>query len=313
MSEEKVHVHLVAKAAEQYATSGFAILPGFFTEHELAPALSTLGSTLTPPDAWETGSPEFREAHLKNYREGLVDWPYKSTELSLLGIHPKLIALSEVLLGSTDIRMYNGHAWVKYSGGEYDQDHHRDFGGHTPVIASRDQEFAHVQYFVLLGDVDEGNGPPMFVDNRLAARVPMNHYAPRHAYPEFYEGEVPGIGPKGTVIAYDISTFHRATDLKRPGSSRYMLLSFFRRAEADWVTGPIKGVEAERPEWKAFVEAASRRQLDMLGFPGPEHRFWTDELRVAYIARYPNADRSWLGIDVEPDAVVHSAPDDAGH
>ncbi len=294
MSDEYIST-LIAKAAAEYPTLGYSILPGFFTEEDLAPALSALHKTLTPPDAFVNGSVEFQESHRKDYRAGLVDWPYPSTELSLLAVHPRLINLSEVLLGSTDIRMYNGHAWVKYAGASYDQDHHRDYRGHTPIIASQDPEFAHVQYFILLSDVDEGTGPPMFVDNRVTENAPMHpHLAPRDVYPEFYEAEVPGVGPRGTVIAFDIDTFHRATDLKRDGASRYMLLSFFRRAEADWVAGPGRGILAEDPEWSAFVESASRRQLDLLGFPAEGHRYWTDEIKRAYIGRYPNAERSWL-------------------
>jgi hypothetical protein len=138
----------------------------------------------------------------------------------------------------------------------------------------------------------------MFVDNKLAENVPMHpHLAPRDAHPEFYAAEIPGVGPRGTVIAFDIDTFHRATDLKRDGASRYMLLSFFRRAEANWVAGPGKGILAEDAEWISFVENASRRQLDMLGFPPQGHRYWTDEIKQAYIGRYPHADRSWLGIE----------------
>ncbi|SCG58960.1 phytanoyl-CoA dioxygenase family protein [Micromonospora rifamycinica] len=296
MSSE-YHSTLIAKAIAEYPKLGYSILPGFFTEEELAPVLSTLHDTLPGPDAFVNGSAEFQESHRTNYRAGLVDWPYPSTELSLFAVHPKLIELSEILLGSPDIRMYNGHAWVKYAGASYDQDHHRDYRGHTPVIASQDPEFAHVQYFILLSDVDEGNGPPMFVDNRLAEGVPMHpHLAPRDAHPEFYEAEIPGVGPRGTVIAFDIDTFHRATDLKRDGASRYMLLSFFRRAEANWVAGPGRGILTEDAEWISFVENASRRQLDMLGFPAPDHRYWTDEIKQAYVGRYPHADRSWLGL-----------------
>jgi hypothetical protein len=292
------HSALVEKAVAEYPTLGYSILPGFFTEEDLAPALSTLDKTLSPPDAYSNGSAEFQQAHRKSYRAGLADWPYPSTELSLLGVHPKLIELSETLLGSPDIRMYNGHAWVKYAGASYDQDHHRDYRGHTPVIASQDPEFKHVQYFVLLSDVDEGNGPPMFVDKRLSTDVPMHpHLAPREAHPEFYEAEIPGVGPRGTIIAFDIDTFHRATDLKRDGASRYMLLTFFRRAEANWVAGPGRGILTEDQEWIDFVESASRRQLDMLGFPGEDHRYWTKEIKQAYIGRYPGADRSWLGIE----------------
>lgn len=296
MSSEN-HLALIAKAVAEYPTLGYSILPGFLTEADLAPALNTLHRTLTPPDAFVNGSAEFQDSHRQSYRAGLVDWPYPSTELSLLAVHPKLIELSEVLLDSKDIRMYNGHAWVKYAGASYDQDHHRDYRGHTPVIASQDPEFGHVQYFILLSDVDEGSGPPMFVDNRLAENVPMHpHLAPREAHPEFYDAEVPGVGPRGTVIAFDIDTFHRATNLKRQGASRFMLLSFFRRAEAYWVAGPGKGILAEDAEWNAFVESASRRQLDMLGFPPQGHRYWTNEIKQAYIGRYARADRSWLGL-----------------
>src|SRR5918999_5603794 len=80
------HSALVAKAVAEYPTLGYSILPGFFTEEDLAPALSTLYKTLSPPDAYVNGSAEFQESHRRSYRAGLVDWPYPSTELSLLGV-----------------------------------------------------------------------------------------------------------------------------------------------------------------------------------------------------------------------------------
>ena len=296
--DDRSHSALIAKAVAEYPTSGYSILPKFLTAEDMAPALSTLHETLSPPNAFVDGSPEFQETHRRSYRAGLVDFPYPSSELSLLAMHPKIVELAEILLASTDIRLYNSHAWVKYAGASYDQDHHRDYRGHTPVIASADPRYAHVQFFILLADVDEGNGPPAFVDNRLSKDVPMHpHIATRADHPEFYEAEVSGTGPAGTVIAFGIDNFHRATDLKRAGASRYMLLTFFRRAEAYWVQGPGRGILTEDEEWIAFVERASRRQLDLLGFPPRDHPYWTDDIKRSYLLRYPNADRSWLGIE----------------
>ena len=123
-------------------------------------------------------------------------------------MHPKIVELAEILLASTDIRLYNSHAWVKYAGASYDQDHHRDYRGHTPVIALADPRYAHVQFFILLADVDEGNGPPAFVDNRLSKDVPMHpHIATRADHPEFYEAEVSEPGRPGPLSRSASITF----------------------------------------------------------------------------------------------------------
>jgi hypothetical protein len=274
------------------------MLPDFLSAEDLDPVLATLNKTLPPPDAYVNGSAEFRRHHSGNEVGGLIDFPYPGTELSSLAMHPKLVGLAEILLGTTDIRMYNSQAWVKYAGAtNYQQEHHRDFPGHTPIVPSADPNFGQVSLIVLLSDVDNGNGPTAFVSKRLTQDIPMFPIAvSREERGYLYESEVPGVGSPGTVIAYGIDTFHRATNLERDGSSRYILMTFFRRADADWVQGPGRGILAETPEWNAIVEQASRRQLDLLGFPPRSHPYWTESTRQGFLGRYPKADTAWLDL-----------------
>lgn len=287
---------VIEDAIRECASAGYVMIPGFLSAADLAPALAELEKTLPAPDAFANGSPEFRERYQADEVAGLVDFPFPGPELSLLAVHPKLVALAENVLGARDIRLYNAQAWAKYAGAhEYEQDLHRDFPGHTPLVPSRDPAYDQVNLFVLLSEVDEACGPPTFVDRRLTDDLPtFPNSVPRGERKDLYAAEVPGVGGPGTVIAYSIDTFHRGNTMARPGSHRYVLMTFFRRAEADWVQGPGQGVLAETSAWNDFVERASRRQLDLLGFPPRSHPFWTESTMQGFLGRYPNADTSWF-------------------
>jgi hypothetical protein len=44
------------------------------------------------------------------------------------------------------------------------------------------------------------------------------------------------------------------------------------------------------PDWDAFVNRATPRQLELLGFPPPGHPVWDTEMIEATSRRYPNLD-----------------------
>jgi hypothetical protein len=46
----------------------------------------------------------------------------------------------------------------------------------------------------------------------------------------------------------------------------------------------------EKPEMQAFVERATPRQREVLGFPKPGDPYWTAESRAAVQLRYPKMD-----------------------
>ncbi len=275
---------------------GFALLPALVTSDELAPGLSELG--LLFPSAAEFHD-DVDQARNLPYRGdeygGLVTFPFKSPELSLLAVHPSLIELARALLRTHDVRIYSAEAWAKFTGAyDYEQEHHRDFLNHTVVVPSEEPMYRNVEMFLFLHAVGEDLGPTHVVSTTLTSDLPLlPHCATREEHPDFYEAEASAAGPAGTVLAYRGETLHRATNLTALRGARYTLHCSFRPAGDEWVGRQGWGNRSFDPLWNSFVDRAPPEQLELFGFPTPGHPFWTPQTLEALALRYP-------GLDVTP-------------
>lgn len=108
-----------------------------------------------------------------------------------------------------------------------------------------------------------------------------------------FAGEVSAAGPAGTVVAYEIGTFHRGTQLTAARGARYTLHVNFRPAAAEWAVRHGWADRSFQPAWNAFVVRASPRQLELFGVPPPGHPYWTGRTLRGMAERYP-------GLDVSP-------------
>jgi hypothetical protein len=149
-------------AIAHWEAHGFVILSGYVPMHELAPAQRELAMLFPTPEEFHDGVDEQRNAKYRGDEfAGITDFPFVSVELSLLAVHPRLIALAEALLGTADLRLYAAEAWAKYTGAaDYDQWHHRDYLNHTLLAPTEDPAFGQVEMFLYLSDVPEALGPP---------------------------------------------------------------------------------------------------------------------------------------------------------
>ena len=95
------------------------------------------------------------------------------------------------------------------------------------------------------------------------------------------------------MLAYRADVFHRAVDLTAPGAARFLLNVSYKRAGHDWVGFHSPQSRANSPDWDAFVERSTPRELELFGFPEPGHPIWDRELLDATALRYP-------GLDLEP-------------
>jgi len=75
---------------------------------------------------------------------GIIRGPGRPWDLNRTAFHPDLLDLAERFLGSADLRLYDSELWVKCGGAlDHDQNHHRDFVGHSPVVPTRTDRVAH--------------------------------------------------------------------------------------------------------------------------------------------------------------------------
>ena len=280
-------------AAARWAEDGFVVLPEVLSADELAPAVAELPRLYPTADEFHDDVDPARNARFRDDQfTGIDEFPWRSVELNLLAVHPKVVAVAEALLGTQELRMYSAEAWAKYSGAtDYDQPHHRDFLNHTLLAPTWEPAYRQCELFVYLSDVPEELGPPHLVPRRVTDGLSLlPNWRDRAAAPELYEDEVSGAGPAGTIVAYSIDTVHRGTNMVAPRGVRYTLHVNFRPAAAEWHDRHAWAGRAHRKEWVRFVEAASVRQLELFGFPPPGHGYWTAATVAGVGERYPGLD-----------------------
>jgi hypothetical protein len=294
------------EVAKVWRSQGFVILPAFLSAGELAPALAELGLLFPTPEGFHDGTDPRRSRFVEDEFDGIDSFPFASTEVSLLAVHPQIVGLAETLLGHTDLRISSAEAWAKYTGATaYEQDLHRDYLNQTILVPSTEDRYQHLELFVFLVDVPEELGPPHLVPYEHTAGLPMNpNFLPRTGGGDggdgdfvsgddnsaLYGAEQTGAGPAGTVIAFNSRTFHRGTGLRRPRGARYSMQMVYRPAEVDWGQRTGWATLSHEPGWYRFVNRAAPRQLELFGFPPPGHAFWTEQTLSGMAERYPGLD-----------------------
>jgi hypothetical protein len=286
-------------ATAHFRKHGYVVLSGFLTEDDLRPAQDELGLVFpTAEEYHDNRDPDLRVRFAGRGSAGIDYFPFASVEWSLLGVSQPLVGLAEALLGTSAIRVYELHNWAKYTGAaDYEQNLHRDYGDHTLVVPASDSALGAVEFFVYLYDVAETHGPTHVVSRlRTASLPPSLQWISKDAYPEIYSHEVSAAGPAGTVLAYRTDTFHRGTSMTALRGARFALKVSYRTVSDVWdVWIDRLGANAQiglAKEWHNFVERATPRQLELLGFPPRGHQYWTRETWSAVCQRYPACDLS---------------------
>ncbi|HUC21801.1 MAG TPA: phytanoyl-CoA dioxygenase family protein [Streptosporangiaceae bacterium] len=286
-------------AAAHFREHGYVVLSGFLTDCDLRPALNELGLVFPTADEYhDSRDPELRARFAGGVNAGIDYFPFASVEWSLLGVSQPLVGLAEALLDTSAIRVYELHNWAKYTGAaDYEQDLHRDYGDHTLVVPTSDSALGAVEMFIFLHDVPETHGPTHVVSQLVTASLPPSlQRITRDAYPEIYAHEVSAAGPAGTVLAYRTDIFHRGTSMTALRGARFALKASYRTVSDIWhVWIDRLGANAQiglAEEWHNFVERATPRQLELLGFPPPGHQYWNMQTWSAVCQRYPAGDFS---------------------
>src|SRR5437660_6800585 len=93
---------------------GFVILPAYLSRDDLAPACAELAVIFPSADEFHDDADKARNARFRDEFAGITNFPFASTELSLLAVHDRLIELAQVLLGTGGLRVYSIEAWAKY-------------------------------------------------------------------------------------------------------------------------------------------------------------------------------------------------------
>jgi hypothetical protein len=296
------------RAAHEWETHGFAILPAFIPVAALTPALDELPVMYPTADGFHDGTDDRRDTFTTDEWAGINGFPFRSTELSLLAVNDRVIDLAETLLADKDLRLYSAEAWAKYTGAaDYDQPLHRDYLNHTLMVPTDDHRFRQLELFIYLTDVPEELGPPSLLSRTQTTGLPVRpNWYPRAggrgkpggwvetaASPDLYAAEIRAAGPAGTVVAWAPGTFHRGTALTLPRGARYTIHLAFRPARVEWGQRIAWANVSHELAWYEFVHRTTPRQLALFGFPLPGHPYWTEATLAGTAQRYP-------GLDLDP-------------
>ncbi len=213
-----------------------------------------------------------------------------SPALNLIGVHPLVITLARRALGTERVHLYQCQAWAKFTGAtDYAQPFHCDFGNHTLTVPSEDFALNSITCVLYLSDVSEAHGPMHYVtktDSALVAR-PEETLSGGSALQEKLQPLARSTAsPAGSVFAYGIDVYHRATSLTAPGGHRYVVTACYKVSSNDSI-GYHAWPFHNRQPWANIFNHASPDQLSCFGVPPPGDRFWTPRTLAGAQLRYP--------------------------
>jgi hypothetical protein len=266
---------------------GFSLLEGFLAADELKAAQDGLWLQFPRPEVY-FADPSLYARYSESQFAGVEEFPYTSSDLNHLPVHPDLVDAAERYLETAELHLYKVELWAKYAGAiNYNQPLHRDFGSHSLVVPRPDIQYQQITTFIYLSDVTEDDGPTRIVPHELGAHVPFTPlFLDRGAMANV---EVPLVGPAGSLLIYRTDILHRGSDFTASGHSRFSMLVDFQRRGTTW-GGKMAWPKDSPDRWARFMPECSVRQRDLFGFPRPGDDYWNEQTLADVALRYPGMD-----------------------
>src|ERR1019366_7032833 len=167
---------LDADQRDRWYTDGWCVLENLLPADEVAAAQEDLAGLFPSAETVATelsrGGGTGRDLSWDSTKPM---FPFDGMALNRLVVHENLIALAEDLLGTDQLRLYQGMASAKYSDGapDYEQLLHVDYGNHTLVVPRADHGYQHLELFVYLSDVTPETAATRVVPRRLTQDIPV--------------------------------------------------------------------------------------------------------------------------------------------
>lgn len=237
---------------------------------------------------WPQGGPGFRaDQHL-----WVTEFPFPGAgTLNRLCVHPSIVDFAERALRTRDVRIYQTHATASYSGlTNYEQPMHTD-RNHSWLPPGHEAPWWNLEGFLYLSDVTDADNPTRVVSaaDSVHVRETTPILMPDHD-PGLYASERRATGIRGSYLAYRSDVFHRGAPFGADRRVRFMLALAFKQAGQEWIGYNQAQSKSTRPEWTAFAEHSTPRELELFGFPPPGHPIWDEALLHRTSLRYPGLD-----------------------
>ena len=287
-------MRIVRISHEQTGTllrDGYVLVPGFLTDEELSAARADMLRYF--PSADELAATPNRYMWIHEDPEHIqVEFPFAGDALNDNSTHPEIIALVEQLLGTREILLSQSAIWAKYAGtGSFEQPMHLDYEGNTLVAPRDDGPFRQVNMILYYTDVNEEMGPTWLVpQGRVPEAGVWPPFRPRKKYPELYRHERPILAKAGSLLIFSMRTFHRAGEMTADFGVRFTHHLVYRSAACVFNGYHQYSQFGEKPEMRQFLQRATPRQRELVGFPPPGHPYWNEQTLAEVGRRYPKMD-----------------------
>lgn len=273
---------------EHLTDHGYAIVPDFVDADTLQRAQAAMAEDHPTLEQYHSDPEQYRR-YTESQFAGLSLFPYSSWDLNRLPVYPDLVDVAERFLGTDDLEIYKIELWAKYSGAiNYDQAHHRDYENHTLTVPSLDGRHRQLTTFILLSDVDEGDGPTKVVPLERSDDVPL---VP--AFQEkgrYHDREIAVTGRAGTLMMYRTDVLHRGSAMTGERTARFAMLVDFQQRGWPWQGRMSWPNYAIRPEMNEALSRMTPRQRDLFNWPAPGSEYWTEQTLRDTAKRYPDMD-----------------------
>jgi len=244
------------------------------------------------PDAESvSGKPDL--VHHAEQFLGMVDFPFRYPTINKVAAHERISELVSAIFGDDRIMLFQARAWAKFTGAaDYEQLLHRDFRNFTLTVVDPSRpEYSQMVGMLYLSDVTEDLGPTRLVSRYHTVQLPLYaEHLSKNEYRSVYATEQSAVAPAGSLLAFSPDVMHRATNLVAPGGSRFTVMLGYQCTGHQWQGYKSWPKMGHNDEMIAFVESATPRQLELIGFPPPNHPFWSATTIRGVRERYPNAD-----------------------
>jgi ectoine hydroxylase-related dioxygenase (phytanoyl-CoA dioxygenase family) len=282
---------LVGRDLKHLLRHGYVLVPRFLSEEEVSAARAEMLHYF--PSFEELSATPQRYGWIFDDPENLqIEFPFATDTLNYNSTHPRIIALVEQLLGTSEILLSQSAIWAKYAGtGSFEQTMHLDYEGNTLVVPRDDGAFRQVNMILYYSDVTNDLGPTFVVSQSRTRRAGLwPPFRPKKQYPELYKQERAMVADAGSLLIFSMKTFHRAGEVTAETGTRFSHHLVYRGTNC-----PFNGYHqysrfGEKPEMKRFIQRATPRQREMLGFPPPGHPYWKPQTLAAVSQRYPQMD-----------------------
>jgi ectoine hydroxylase-related dioxygenase (phytanoyl-CoA dioxygenase family) len=276
---------------ETYLRHGYVIVPGFLSKDELAAARE--GMLQYFPTAEELVATPQRYGSIYDDPEHLqVEFPFAHDTLNDISTHGELVSFVERVLETNDVLLSQAAIWAKYAGtGDFEQGLHLDYQGNTLVVPREDGDYRQVNMILYYTDVGADLGPTYVVSQEKTGKLPLwPTHRTRKKDARLYEHEKPVLAQAGDLFIFGMRTWHRASAIDADHGVRFSHHLVWRSASKNFQGYHLWSRMGENRDLQRFIQRATPRQREALGFPSPRDPYWNDETRAAVALRYPRMD-----------------------